>query len=58
MGQWIGIEMVTEAEPHGEAVTGLTPSVSSGLFATVAILTPFGVLAWAAIGLGLYRLLV
>jgi hypothetical protein len=39
-----------------DAVTSLTPSVSNRLFGTVVFLTPFGALAWAAIGLGLYRL--
>jgi len=43
-------------ETQGDAVIGLTPSVSTGLFGTVVILTPFGVLAWAAIGVGFYRL--
>jgi len=43
-------------ETHGDAVIGLAPSVSSRLFGTVMILTPFGVLAWAAIGVGFYRL--
>jgi hypothetical protein len=43
-------------ERYGEAVIGLTPSVSTRLFRTVVILTPFGVLAWAAIGVGFYRL--
>ena len=50
----IGVGMVDETQ--GEAVIGLTPSVSTRLFRTVVILTPFGVLAWAAIGLGFYRL--
>ncbi len=43
-------------ETQGDAFIDLTPSVSTGLFVTVAILTPFGVLAWAAIGFGIYRL--
>jgi hypothetical protein len=43
-------------ETHGDAVIGLMPSVSTGLFATVVILTPLGVLAWAAIGFGFFRL--
>ena len=43
-------------ETQGDAVIGLTLSVSTRLFRTVVILTPFGVLAWAAIGFGIYRL--
>jgi hypothetical protein len=43
-------------EAHEEAVTSLRPCVSTGLFVTVVILTPFGVLAWAAVGWGIYRL--
>jgi hypothetical protein len=43
-------------QKHGDAVTSLRPCVSTGLLVTVVILTPFGVLAWAAIGWGIYRL--
>jgi len=43
-------------QTHRDAVANLTPSVSTRLFETVVILTPFGALAWAAIGFGLYRL--
>jgi len=43
-------------ETQRDAVIGLTPSVSTRCFRTVFILTPFGVLAWAAIGFGIYRL--
>ncbi|MGI8605591.1 MAG: hypothetical protein ACR2L0_00315 [Gaiellaceae bacterium] len=49
-----GVGMVDQT--HGDAVIGLTPSVSTRLLGVVVILTPLGTLAWAAIGLGLYRL--
>jgi hypothetical protein len=44
-------------QTHRDAVTSLMPSVSNALFGTVVILTPLGALTWAAIGVGLYRLL-
>jgi hypothetical protein len=49
------MEMVDQT--HRDAVTSLMPSVSNALFGTVVILTPLGALTWAAIGVGLYRLL-
>jgi hypothetical protein len=43
-------------ETQRDTAIGLTPSVSTRFFRTAFILTPFGVLAWAAIAFGIYRL--
>jgi hypothetical protein len=51
-------EVQAYEETQGDAVIGLTPSVLTHLFRTVVILTPFGMLAWAAIGFGIYRIVV